>query len=353
MAVPFQPHGVWTALVTPFNDDGSLNADAFRKNVEYQITEGITGILPAGTTGESPTLNWSEHNQIIEDAVKFAKGRVGVLAGTGSNSTEEAIEGTRHAQEAGASAALIVDCYYNGPSSLELRSEYYEAIAAQAPGIPLVPYIIPGRSGTEMNAADLAILHQNDPARFPAVKQATGNLERMRLDRDYAGSTLAIMSGDDDLTLAMMKDEKIKASGVISVMSNIVPGALSKMVKAMRSNDAATADTIAAKLAPLFKLVGCKVEGSRTLKNGRVVKVEDKFRNPVPVKAMMAGLGMEVGPCRRPLGKMTAAGVQACREALKAVYEASPEVLAPIENVFGVKIGDRLRDNAIWEKLAR
>ena len=203
-----------------------------------------------------------------------------------------------------------------------------------------------------MNAADLAILH-NDAATFPAVKQATGNLERMRLDREYAGPTLAIMSGDDDMTLAMMKDEKIKASGVISVMSNIVPGALSKMIKAMRANDAATADAIAAKLAPLFKLVGCKIESTRTLKNGRTVKVEDKFRNPVPVKAMMAGLGMDVGPCRRPLGKMNAAGVQACREALGAVYEASPEILAPIEAAFGVKIGDRLRDHAVWTSLVR
>ncbi len=352
MPVPFQPYGVWTALVTPFLDDGNTNLDAFKRTIEFQIAEGITGILPAGTTGESPSLRWSEHNLVIEEAVAYANDRVGVLAGTGSNSTEEAIEATRHAQHAGASAALVVDCYYNAPSSLELRTEYYECIADNAPGIPLVPYIIPGRCGTELSAADLAILH-NDPTTFPAVKEATGNIERMRLDREYCGTELAIMSGDDDLTLTMMKDSQIRASGVISVMSNIAPGALSRMVKAKRANDQSAAEQIAAQLAPLFKLVGCKVPGMRRLKDGRSVQVEDRFRNPVPVKTMMAGLGMQVGPCRRPLGMMTTAGVQMCRAALVEVFEKSPEVLLPIEAAFGVKIGARLQNDEIWAKLAR
>ena len=352
MSVAFQPYGVWTALATPFLEDGNLNLDAFKRTVAFQIAEGITGIVPAGTTGESPTLRWSEHNLVIEEAIACANGRVGVLAGTGSNSTEEAIEATRHAQQAGVSAALVVDCYYNGPSSLELRTEYYERIAGSVPGIPLVPYIIPGRCGTEMNAADLAILH-NDPVTFPAVKQATGNLERMRLDRELCGPELAIMSGDDDMTLAMMKDGAIRASGVISVMSNIVPGALSRMVKAMSKGDGKTADQIAAQLAPLFKMVGCKIAATRRLKDGRSIEVEDKFRNPVPVKTMMAGLGMGVGPCRRPLGKMTPGGVQACRDALRTVFETAPDVLTPIEAAFGVKIGDRLKNDEIWSRLAR
>lgn len=352
MAVAFQPHGVWTALVTPFLEDGNMDLEAFKRTIEFQIAEGITGILPAGTTGESPTLRWSEHNLVIEEAIAYANDRVGVLAGTGSNSTEEAIEATRHAQHAGASAALVVDCYYNGPSSLELRTEYYECIADNVPGIPLVPYIIPGRCGTELGAADLALLH-NDPIAFPAVKQATGNLERMRLDREYCGTELAIMSGDDDLTLTMMKDPEIRASGVISVMSNLVPGAMSKMVKAMRASDRNAADKIAAQLAPLFKMVGCKVAGTRRLKDGRSVPVEDRFRNPVPVKTMMEALGMRVGPCRRPLGMMSPVGVHACRTALMEVYENSPEVLRPIEAAFDVKIADRLRNDDVWAKLSR
>ena len=128
------------------------------------------------------------------------------MAGSGSNCTDEAIDATRHAREAGASAALIVDCYYNKPSSIELRTEYYEQISAWVADIPIVPYIIPGRSGTALSAEDLAILHLSNPSRFPAVKEATGDLERMRRERTLTDGKLAIMSGDDDLTMAMMED---------------------------------------------------------------------------------------------------------------------------------------------------
>ncbi len=353
MAVAFQPHGVWTALVTPFQNDGELNLESFKRTIEFQIAEGVTGILPAGTTGESPTLRWSEHNLTIEEAVKYANDRVGVLAGTGSNSTEEAIEATSHAQHAGASAALVVDCYYNGPSSLELRTEYYECIADNVPGIPLVPYIIPGRCGTELNAADLAILHGEEPGRFPAVKQATGNLDRMRLDRELCGTEMAIFSGDDDLTMEMMKDGGIRACGVISVMSNIAPGALSQMVRAMRTGAWAEADALETKLAPLFRMVTCKVADTRRLIDGRSIPVEDKFRNPVAVKTMMEGLGMNVGPCRPPLGLMTPAGVQACRNALMEVFETAPEILTPINAAFGVDVEARLKEDQIWSLLPR
>src|SRR5437773_3038405 len=122
MPVPFQPRGAWTALVTPFGANGAVDFDAFKRLIEFQVAEGVAGIVPAGTTGESPTLSWEEHYQVMEQAVDFARGKAGVLAGTGSNSTEEAIDATRHAAYAGASAALLVDCYYNGPSSLELRT---------------------------------------------------------------------------------------------------------------------------------------------------------------------------------------------------------------------------------------
>lgn len=353
MAAAFQPSGAWTALVTPFNRNGKFMPEDFKRLCEFQIAQGITGLVPAGTTGESPTLSWEEHNAVIEVAVRTSQGKVGVLAGTGSNCTDEAVAATRHAREAGASAALLVDCYYNGPSSLELRTEYYESVAQWVPEIPLVPYVIPGRSGTALSAEDLAILHLTLPKRFPAVKQATGDLDRMRRDRTLAGAGLAIMSGDDDLTLAMMQDAGIAASGVISVMTNIVPGPMAQMVKAQASGDSARATAIGTQLAPLFKLVGCRVNGTRKLPDGRTAQVEDKFRNPSPVKTMMAGLGMNVGPSRRPLGKMSAPAVQLCREALREVHKAAPEFLAPIASFFGVNIEQRLSDDAVWAELAR
>jgi len=224
MSGTFRPHGVWTALTTPFSTDRQVDYDSLRRLIEFQVQEGVDGVLPCGTTGESPTLSWQEHDAVIDASVRAVEGRTGVLAGAGSNNTQEAIRASTQAKEAGATAVLLVDCYYNGPSSLELRTEYYERILQNVPDIPVVPYVIPGRSGCALSAADLAILHLNDPKRVPAVKQATGDLDRMRLDRQLAGPALSILSGDDELTLTMMRDDDIRACGVISVLSNIAPG---------------------------------------------------------------------------------------------------------------------------------
>ena len=353
MSVPFTPSGTWTAIVTPFGTSGRFDASAYDRVVAFQIDQGIEGLVPCGTTGESPTLDWDEHDAVIERAVEKARGRVGVLAGTGSNATDEAIHGTRHAKEAGASAALIVDCYYNGPSSLELRVEYYERILAAVSDLPLVPYVIPGRTGCALSAADLAYLHRADPKRVPAVKQATGDLTRMRADRTLAGPGLSILSGDDDITLSIMRDEGIRASGAISVMANIVPKAMGDMVRAQANGDDETALRIQAQIAPLLKLVGCAVPGQRELPGGLTVEVVDKFRNPVPVKTMMAGLGMIPAGLRSPLGPMTAAGVAAVRLGLQQVHEMAPEVLAPIADVFEVDIAKRLADDDVWNALVR
>jgi 4-hydroxy-tetrahydrodipicolinate synthase len=290
---------------------------------------------------------------IVEVTARAVEGRVSVLAGAGSNNTAEAIRATSHAKEVGATAALLVDCYYNGPSSLELRTEYYERILDEVPNIPVVPYVIPGRSGCALSAADLAILHLNDPKRVPAVKEATGDLDRMRLERKLAGPALSILSGDDELTLQMMRDEQIRACGVISVLSNIAPGAIGGMVRALSSNDAEEADRLAAALAPVLELVTCTVTAIRTLPNGQSIEVTDKFRNPVPIKTMMAGLGMIASVKRAPLGRMSTAAVARCRDALRHVHEADPCILGPLETAFDVRVGQRLGDDGVWSSLAR
>ena len=353
MSGTFRPHGLWTALVTPFSADHQVDHDSFRRLIEFQIEEGVDGVLPCGTTGESPTLSWQEHDAVVQAGVRAVEGRVGVLAGTGSNNTQEAIRASTEAKEAGATAVLLVDCYYNGPSSLELRTEYYERILGHVEDIPIVPYVIPGRSGCELSAADLAILHLNDPKRVPAVKQATGDLDRMRLDRKLSGSALSILSGDDELTLTMMRDEGIRASGVISVLSNIAPGAIGGMVRAEAADDAEETQRLSDALAPLLKLVTCTVTALRTLPNGQSVEVTDKFRNPVPIKTMMAGLGMISSAKRAPLGRMSAAAVGQCRDALREVHKADPGILGPIEEAFDVRIGQRLGDDGVWSALAR
>ena len=341
MSGTFRPHGLWTALVTPFSTDRQVDYDSLRRLIEFQIEEGVDGVLPCGTTGESPTLSWQEHDAVIEAGLRAVEGRVGVLAGTGSNNTQEAIRGTAQAKEVGATAVLLVDCYYNGPSSLELRTEYYERILEAVPDIPIMPYVIPGRSGCALSAADLAVLHLNDPKRVPAVKQATGDLDRMRLDRQLAGPALSILSGDDDMTITMMRDDVIRASGVISVLSNLVPGAIASMVRAQAADDAEETDRLVAALSPILKLVTCTVTAVRTLPNGQSVEVTDKFRNPVPVKTMMAGLGMISSAKRAPLGRMSATAVAQCREGVRIglVGHIQDVVLAALRLVPGLGEG--------------
>lgn len=353
MATPFRPHGAWTALATPFSADRSVDNAGLRRLTEFQIDQGIDGVLPCGTTGESPTLTWQEHDAVIDDVIKTVDGRVGVLAGTGSNNTQEAIRGTEHAKEVGADAVMLVDCYYNGPSSLELRTEYYERILDAVADIPIVPYVIPGRSGCALGAADLAILHLNDPKRLPAVKEATGDFDRMREERRLAGPSLSILSGDDDVTLKMMVDAEIRCVGVISVVANIVPGAVGAMVRSQANGDETEAAKLGKVLDPLMKLVGCTVTSTRSLPNGQSVEVTDKFRNPVPIKTMMAALGMLGSAVRPPLGKMSREGVARCRETLQQVHARDASILSPIEEAFDVRVDQRLQDDTVWASLTR
>jgi 4-hydroxy-tetrahydrodipicolinate synthase len=338
--------GCYTAIVTPFDGGRAVDWGCLKALVEFQSAQGITGIVPAGTTGESPTLTWDEHNRVIETVFETARSRAETIAGTGSNSTDEALEATRHIANRGIKAALLVDPYYNGPSSLEIRREYYEPIAEAFPDIQLIPYVIPGRTGTQLLPQDLGILVANYP-NVSGVKEATGNLDNARLTRNYCGPNFSILSGDDDKTMALMSDQALRASGAISVMSNVVPGAVQSMVQASLSGDWQTAQSVANALQPLFSLVTIKTEESTQLG-----PVSVKARNPLPVKTMMSVLGMINGPCRPPLGRTTRKGLETVLQALRTVWASNPELLEPIERSFDVSVSDRLQVPRHWEGLA-
>jgi 4-hydroxy-tetrahydrodipicolinate synthase len=336
--------GCYTAIITPFNSDGGIDFSGLRALVEFQCNQRISGIVPAGTTGESPTLNWEDHNRVIETAFEARSGGVETIAGTGSNSTEESLEATRHAADLGISAALLVDPYYNGPSSLEIRREYYEPIARANPEVRLIPYVIPGRTGTQLLPQDLALLFKQYP-NVSEVKEATGSLENARQTRSYCGRDFAILSGDDDKTLTLMRESAILASGVISVVSNITPKAVKDMVGAALSSNWPEAERLARVLRPLSDLVTVKADEQTP--NG---VVSFKARNPLPIKTMMNILGMPSGPCRRPLGKMTRNGLTMVLNALRQVWKDNPEVLRPIEGAFGVYLNQRISGND-WSAL--
>lgn len=285
--------GTHTALVTPFRG-GQFDADAFRGLIEDQIAGGITGIVPVGTTGESPTLDSDEHNEVIHTAIQAAKGRCLVMAGTGSNATSEAIALTTEAERLGADAALLVAPYYNKPSQEGLY-RHFRAIA-ESVKIPLVLYSIPGRCGIEIGAETIVRLVNACP-NIRAIKEAGGSVERVSQLRAALPPEFEVLSGDDSLTIPFLS---VGAVGVISVASNLYPAEVSRMVRLWLDGDAAGAAAIHHRLYPLFK---------------------DLFiePNPVPVKFALSLRGSMLPDVRLPLCEMSAANCDRLRKTLETL----------------------------------
>jgi 4-hydroxy-tetrahydrodipicolinate synthase len=329
--------GAYTAIITPFRGD-AVDYEGLDQLVDFQVQNGITGILAVGTTGESPALSWQEHNQVIERVSRRVKGKSLCIAGTGSNNTHEALEASLHAARAGVDAVLLVDPYYNGPSSLEIRREYMEPVAAAVPDLEVIPYVIPGRTGTQLLPEDLALLSQRF-ANVTTVKEATGNLANMKRTRACCGSAFTILSGDDAMTYAMMSDPDIDAAGVISVASNVAPAAVTRLVRLLADKQLDEAARLRDDLAPLFGLVTVT-----TKEKTPFGEVSARFRNPIAVKTLMQILGMPAGGCRRPLGRMTRQGLDVVIAAARRVLATNPAILDPVAQCFNVDIEARLND---------
>lgn len=330
--------GAYTALMTPF-DDNTVDYEGLKKLTDFQISNGISGILAVGTTGESPVLTWNEHNEVIESVAKQTKGKCKCIAGTGSNNTAESLEATKHAVKAGADAVLLVDPYYNGPSSLEIRKEYVAPIAGAFPETQIIPYVIPGRTGAQLFPEDLALLAR-EFENVSTVKEATGNLENMKRTRECCGPDFSILSGDDALTYKMMTDSRIKASGVISVISNIAPKAVSDMVSLLEQGKEEEAKKLETALMPIFKLVTVTTTEKTVFGD-----VTCRARNPLAVKTLMNILGMPSGECRQPIGKLTKNALNVVLQAARTVQSQSPEIFKPASEFFGIDIDEKLKES--------
>jgi 4-hydroxy-tetrahydrodipicolinate synthase len=267
--------GTYTAIVTPFKN-GEVDETALERLIKAQVKAGVDGIVPVGTTGESPTLTYDEHIHVIALAVKFAAGKIKVLAGTGANSTREAIELTQRAERAGADGSLQVAPYYNKPTQ-EGLFQHFHAVA-RATKLPIVLYSVPSRCGVEI-AVDTVNRLAHDSVNIVGIKEAGGNADRVSQLRRALGPDFEILSGDDSLTLAFMA---LGANGVISVASNIIPREVSHMVQAFQTGKAGLALRMHEKYYPVF----------------RDLFIES---NPIPVKAAMAMLGMIEEEYRLPL----------------------------------------------------
>ncbi|MFA6410307.1 MAG: dihydrodipicolinate synthase family protein [Candidatus Buchananbacteria bacterium] len=346
-----------TALVGPLTPDGTFDAPAYEKLLEFQIREGIGAVVSMGTTFGSPTFALEHHKTINELTIELVAGKIPVICGGGSNNLAEAMELSLAACKAGAFAILAVDPYYNGPASYHNRQLYHgrlaELIARENPDCAYWPYIIPGRTGCKTWPVDLAILADQFP-NVTAVKEATGDLENMRQTRQLFAQLdqpVSILSGDDDLTAKMFSDPGILADGVISVVSNLAPAAVAQMVQAFLEGKVDEGNAIAVKLAPLFKLVTITDKTQREFK-GQLYQVDDKFRNPCGIQTAMAGIGMINANLREPLGLMSSDAVEQVRVGLQQVWKHTPEILAPIQEFYGVDINAQLTNCDLWAKLS-
>ncbi len=272
--------GVFTALITPFKADGSLDEETYAKLVERQINSGIAGIVPCGTTGESPTLSLDEHEHVIDVAVTLARGKCTVIAGAGSNSTAEATRLSIHAQEAGADAILSVNPYYNKPSQLGLYRHF--KTVADAVDIPVVLYNIAGRTGVNLETDTLLKLQQ-ECRNVVAVKEASGNIQQMKDVIRRTSNGFSVLSGDDAMALELIK---AGGDGVISVASNLLPEKMSQIVSLALAGKIDEASALNDELTSLFE----------------VLFVET---NPIPVKTAMAMMGLCEEVFRLPLCELS------------------------------------------------
>jgi 4-hydroxy-tetrahydrodipicolinate synthase len=282
--------GAIVALVTPFKNDG-VDEEKLRELVEFQINDGINGIVPCGTTGESPTLDNEEHIRVIEICLETAKGRVPIIAGTGSNSTKEAIALTQHAAQAGADGTLIVAPYYNKPTQEGLYL-HFKAIADSC-DIPIVLYNIQGRTARNIETPTVAKLAR-DCKNIVGVKEASGSLEQVMHVRAACDKDFIILSGDDALTLPIMESG---GAGVISVVANIVPSDVVAMINAFNSGDKEKAQAIDTKLAPLVRAMFLET-------------------NPIPVKTAMGLLETCSDELRLPLCAMENENIEKLKAAM-------------------------------------
>ncbi|MBX3301201.1 MAG: 4-hydroxy-tetrahydrodipicolinate synthase [Nitrospira sp.] len=269
--------GSLVAIVTPFRQ-GQVDERAFAELIEWQIAKGTNGIVPCGTTGESATLSHDEHNRVIELTVEVVRRRVPVIAGTGSNSTEEAIALTRHAKQAGVDGALLITPYYNKPTQEGLY-RHYKAVA-EAVDLPLVLYNIPGRTGINMLPATIARLSAIET--IMGVKEGSGSVQQASDIVQMCGDRLTVLAGDDSLTLPMMA---VGGKGVITVIANIMPAEMASLVKAFAEGKLEEARRLHFKLSPLFAALFYET-------------------NPIPVKEALGLMGKIDPELRLPLCSM-------------------------------------------------
>jgi len=267
--------GLFTAIITPFDEKGRVDEEGLRRNIEFQLENGVDGIVPVGTTGESATLSEEEHKRVVEITIDQVNGRALVLAGTGSNSTAEAIDYTRHAEDAGADAALMISPYYNKPTQEGIYQHYKKV--AETVDIPIILYTVPGR--TMVNIEPETTKRLSEIPNIVGIKDASGNLNQISKEILLCGEDFVVLSGDDSLNLPIIS---LGGEGAISVVSNIAPKEMGDLVREALNGNFSNARKLHYRLYPLSKVLFIET-------------------NPAPVKAAMNMMDLAAGNPRLPL----------------------------------------------------
>jgi len=271
-------NGCYVALVTPFFENGEIDEEGLRKNIEFLIERGVAGLVPCGTTGESATLSWEEHLKVVDISLDQAKGRVQLIAGAGSNNTRESIKAAEHAKEIGADAILCITPYYNKPTQEGLY-QHYKTITDEV-NIPIVMYNVPGRTGVNMEPETVERLCDIDT--IIGIKEASGNVLQVSEIHRRCGDRIAILSGDDALLYPILA---VGGKGVISVIANMLPHKMVELIAAQQASECAKALVLHEELLPLS--------------NAMFIET-----NPIPIKTAMNAIGLSAGSFRLPLVPM-------------------------------------------------
>ncbi|MDI6806919.1 MAG: 4-hydroxy-tetrahydrodipicolinate synthase [Candidatus Aenigmarchaeota archaeon] len=332
--------GATTALITPLFDDGSINWRDLQNLVEFQVNSGINNLLSCGTTGQSPTLSWEEHSTITKTIVKINNNRIPIIAGTGSNNSEEAVRATYEAYLEGADATLHVTGYYNMPAQLGII-DYFSRVAKASP-LPVIMYDVRGRGHPPIMPATRIYLAKNYP-NVIGVKEASGErnkadwVETRRIAREngFDKHTFKIISGDDPATFSMMSDPEVEGVGVISVWSNILPNVYVSLAKALSEGNIEEGKKIDDSLKKLNSIVGISLSYQINIEDKEYQITNDSFRNPAAVQFAAYLLGMIESPrLRSPLVVLPEEGQKLVGKTFLELYESHPEYFKSLTEYF-------------------
>ncbi len=339
------PTGCYVNLVTPFTDCNNLDLGGLLRNLEFVISQGVSGVLLVGVAGESSTLSEEEHILVLSKGKEYVgKTDVSILAGTGSNSLREAQHYTKKAQEFGYEGVVVITPYYNNPPSLCIYKYYFLPLAKEFKRLKIFPYLETNRTGTTLSPEDMRALDVST-GNLCGIVWAEEDTEELVEVRAKARPDFEIFITREELIPDVMGNRVVNARGIFSILANIFPGAVQELASSTKLGDSNSVKEIKKALLPFYKII--EVTQERVVNSGKIIT--DTFPAPITTKTIMAVLGMPSGVCRSPLGKMTEESLLQVKEVLQEAVEKHYFLFEPIERYYGVDVRERVNSPDVWK----